>query len=113
MHLKYMIIIKSFLFEYDTIRDELNRIIFIISDTCTHSYLISLHEPCSKFEVLMILIHAYTTLDFDSSYTQHIHTNHKINMNRVRTLKYSVEGCVFALLAALSFLLMCPLFLLL
>ena len=29
-------------------------------------------------------------------------------MNRIRILKYSLEVCAFAMLAALSFLLMCP-----
>ena len=29
-----------------------------------------------------------------------MYKNHKISMIGVRTLKYSVEGCVFALLAA-------------
>ena len=36
-----------------------------------------------------------------------IYANHKIGTNRLQTFKCSLEGCVFALLAALSFLLMC------
>ena len=35
-----------------------------------------------------------------------IYVKHKISMIRVRTLKYSLRGCVFALLAALPFLCM-------
>ena len=38
---------------------------------------------------------------------QHIYMNYKISMNRVRTLKYSLEGYMFALLSALSLLLVC------
>ena len=41
----------------------------------------------------------------------YIYTNHKISIIHVRTLKYSLEGCVFAMLAAFSFLLICLLFL--
>ena len=38
--------------------------------------------------------------------------SHKIRVNRVNTIKYSLYGCVFALLAALSILLMSYFFIL-
>ena len=43
----------------------------------------------------------HDVVDVDSSYPN-IYTNHKINMIRLRTLNYSLEGCVFALLADLQ-----------
>ena len=44
------------------------------------------------------------TYDIIDGSTQHVYT--KISMNCIQTLKYLLEGCVFALLAALSFFLL-------
>ena len=41
-------------------------------------------------------------VDFDSPWLK-IYKNHKISMIRIRTLQYSVEGCVFAMLAVFVF----------
>ena len=56
----------------------------------------------SKFEVLTIFIlnNKYDVVDFDPPLL-------KISMICARTLLYLLEGCVFALLIALSVLLMC------
>ena len=48
------------------------------------------------------LNNTYDVVEFDSP-----QFNHKINMSSVGTLKYSLEGCVFALPAALFLLHMC------
>ena len=57
------------------------------------------HYSYSKFEVLIPLILNNThDVDFQSSWID-IYMKHKINMILIRTLQYSVEGCVFALLA--------------
>ena len=60
----------------------------------------------SKFEVLIIVIfkNTYDDVWFRLSYD----TQHKINMIRIRTLKYSLKRCAFVLLAALFDLLMSP-----
>ena len=47
----------------------------------------------------MMLISLISTLH-NSTYA---YTKYKINMNHGRTLKYSENGCVFALLVAVSF----------
>ena len=46
----------------------------------------------------------YNDVDFDSSWVN-IYKNHKISMIRIRTLQYSLEGCVFALFAVFVFFL--------
>ena len=57
-----------------------------------------------EYFIIFRLNNMYDDVDFKSP--QHnIFKNHKISMIRVRTLKYSLRGCVFALLAAQSFLL--------
>ena len=59
----------------------------------------------SEFKVFIIfrLNNMYDVVPHNSTYTR---ITRKISMIRLRTLKYSLEGCVFALLAALSVLLM-------
>ena len=69
-----------------------------------------------KFEVLIIFILTifilsgiFDVVDFDSPWLN-IYKNHTISMIRIPTLNYALEGSVFALLAALPFLLMCLFF---
>ena len=80
----------------------------------TNSYLFKYHGTSlcsySRCEVLIIFIlnNTYDVVlisTFRSSSC--VHTNHKLSMNSWRTLKYALEGCVFALVAVLYFLLMC------
>ena len=60
----------------------------------------------SKFEVhfifIFILNNMYDAVDFDSLQLN-IYTKRKITMNRLRALKYSLGGCMFALLTDLSY----------
>ena len=68
---------------------------------------LSTHIQCVKYSsysyltsyVLMLLISTRLT-------TQHLHEAQNKSANRVRTLKYSLEGCLFALISFLYFLLM-------
>ena len=53
-----------------------------------HSYF-NIMGPYSKFKVLNTLIILNNTNDFVLILTQHIHTNHKISMNRLRTINES------------------------
>ena len=54
-------------------------------------------EPLIIFQVctiiLIILNNTSDVVDFDSSQLN-VYTKHKISMNRIRTLKYLLEGCV-------------------
>ena len=75
--------------------DELIRIILIISDTHKHSYLfqyytLGTHNQSLKDSYLTILM---------MSLISTLYENHKIYMIRIRTLQYSVECCMCALLA--------------
>ena len=69
------------------------------------------HYSYSKFEVLIVLMlnNTHDIVDFDSPWLN-VYKNHKIIMIRIRTLQYSVEGCVFALLAIFVFFLFLLLF---
>ena len=86
--------------------DEQIWVILIISDTYTHSYLFwyYTHTTHSKFEVLIVLTfnNMHDVVDFNSP-SNDIYKNQKIIMIRIRTLQYSVEGCVFALPAVFVF----------
>ena len=82
---------------------------------------ISRIESFAEFLILLVGIHTYFNIMepplhifiLDTKHvwccwhcrifiTQHIHSKHKISMIRLRTLKYSLEGCAFALLATLA-----------
>ena len=71
-----------------------------------HTYfdIILTHYSYSKIDVLIILIFntTYAVVDFDSPWPN-IDKNHKISWIRIRTLQYSVEACVYALLAVFVF----------
>ena len=76
-----------------------------ISDTYSriHTYFNIMEHLSTHIQSLNIFLinnNKYDVIIFDSPWSN-IYTNHKINMNRIRTLKYSLKGCVFALLAAL------------
>ena len=87
-----------------TQKDVQNRIILINSDILIiHTYF-NILEPLlnsySKFKILIIFIlnNTYDVINFDPIQLNIYTKNHKISMICIRTLKYSLKGCVFALL---------------
>ena len=75
--------------------------------TYTHSYLFNnIMEPLSTH--IQSLDYTYDIIDFESLLSStYVYTKNKTSMMRMRTLKYLLEVCcVFALLGALSSLLM-------